>query len=732
LLVAVPDNPPLTLPDDWRDRAVAAGAVVFTAAADWDATLANLRAALADGEKDHPRVGKLLDLPPERCAPFHAVGFGAAVLESLFEAMQQESLLPSDELTEDVALAVGALVEGDDAAAAEKLQSAAGRLLAKREVVYPVTVHVIDLALGLDRLPLAYDRGMPVNVLATGEALEGLSPERLAALKERVAADTAEVVGGCYREREEPLLPLESQLANLRMAREAHQALLGQELRVYGRRRGGMHSQLPLLLQSSGVTKCLLLSFDESLVPSHGSTVVAWPSAAGKQVDAFTRMPQPADSPQTYFHLAHHLHQTIMQDQSATLALMHRDRPAPVWYGDWLELSRLAPSLGKWATLSGYFSEVMTGDYTSAAQPDEFSTDYLTDRTTLPEGQEAGRADGRPVSEFAARTRNRRKMDAALTFAGLLHALRGTAELAALADLERRFERGEAGEQELQDAVEATAAALAARLVARGAAQPGWLVLNPCAFARRVPVELPGVSGAVAIDGPVKASQLDGDLARVVVEVPALGFAWVPRPAAGAPVPAARIKTADERAVRNEFFEAEIDPATGGLRTLRDVKTRTGRLAQQLVWNPGSTMKATSVQVTNAGPAMGEVTAEGELLDDQGAVLARFKQRYRAWLGRPVLELRIELDPVAPVEGYAWHAYYACRFAWRDEVTPVLRGFLGQPTATSATRPESPDFIEVRVGRPNTVILPAGLPFHQRHGGRMLDTVLIVEGEGGR
>ncbi|MGL4553508.1 MAG: hypothetical protein ACRC33_20270, partial [Gemmataceae bacterium] len=30
LLVAVPDNPPLTLPDDWRDRAVAAGAVVFT------------------------------------------------------------------------------------------------------------------------------------------------------------------------------------------------------------------------------------------------------------------------------------------------------------------------------------------------------------------------------------------------------------------------------------------------------------------------------------------------------------------------------------------------------------------------------------------------------------------------------------------------------------------------------------------------------------------------------
>src|SRR5262249_8758085 len=158
------------------------------------------------------------------------------------------------------------------------------------------------------------------------------------------------------------------------------------------------HSQIPLFLQSSGISKCLLISFDESLVPSHSSTVIAWPSADGKQVDAFTRVPQPADSPQTDFHLAHHLDQTIMQDPAATLALTHREWPAPGWYADWMEVSRLAPSLGRWATLSSYFNEVMTGDYASAAQPDEFSADYLTDRTTLKEGQEPGRTDARPVS----------------------------------------------------------------------------------------------------------------------------------------------------------------------------------------------------------------------------------------------------------------------------------------------------------------------------------------------
>ena len=59
-----------------------------------------------------------------------------------------------------------------------------------------------------------------------------------------------------------------------------------------------------------------------------------------------------------------------MQDQAATLALLHRGQPAGPWYGDWLELTRLAPVLGRWVTLSGYFNEVISGDYTAAASPD--------------------------------------------------------------------------------------------------------------------------------------------------------------------------------------------------------------------------------------------------------------------------------------------------------------------------------------------------------------------------
>jgi len=189
------------------------------------------------------------------------------------------------------------------------------------------------------------------------------------------------------------------------------------------------------------------------------------------------------------------------------------------------------------------------------------------------------------------------------------------------------------------------------------------------------------------------------------------------------------MKLADERAVRNEFFEAEIDPATGGLRAIRDHRTRANRLAQQLIYNPGSTMRAQKIEVTSTGPALGEIVTEGVLIGDGDQELAQFRQRFQAWLGRPMLDVRIEIKPLQAVHGYPWHAYYGARFAWRDERALLVRGVNGSGYVTSHTRPVSPDYLELRAGSHNTVIFPGGLPFHQRNGGRMLDVLLMPEGE---
>jgi hypothetical protein len=741
---AVPDSPPLFLPDDWDQRVRDAGALAFRCTLDRETTLANLRDALrARGDAAPP--AHLIDLPPERVAPFFGIGFGHLHLTALFEAMEHENLLASGDLWSEVQQAIAALSNADDPEAWRRhLQAAADRLQSGREVLYPVTIHVLDLALTDearlgDPWPAAFDQGLPLNLVATGRLLERLSqeqPDRFAKLKERVNADQAEVVGGCYVEREDALLPVESQLWNLLKGQKVAHDLLGREVRVFGRKRFAFHPQTPQLLNTAGINRALLLNFDDAVIPSHRTPVISWPAPDGKQVEAFARAPYAADNPQTFFHVAHYLHKSIMQDQAATFALLHTAAPAAAWYRDWLELTRFGPVLGKWTTFSTYFSEVYAGEYTSAVNADEFHGDYLGERTTA-------KSDA-PVSAFARHVRLRRRIDTAWTLAAIHRGLAGKNDTlqidARLGEVEDRIEAqglapADAGtDTELGQLENEVAGALAGRLLSRATADaPGFLVLNPCSFTRRVALELDDVPGPLPVGGPIKAAQFEGTQAKLVVEVPALGFAWVPRSGPpGTPAPPSRMKLADNKAVRNEFFEAEIDPQTGGLRGIRDHRTRANRLGQMLTWNPGSTARCNGVKVTSAGPALGEVVTEGVILDEQDREMATFRQRFRAWQGRPVLDLRIEIAPRQSPEGYPWHAYYGARFAWGDERTAVLRGVNGTAYVTTHTRPESPDYLELRLGKQSTVIFPGGLPFHQRHGGRMADVILLPEGETAR
>jgi hypothetical protein len=626
------------------------------------------------------------------------------------------------------------------------LESAAARLLSAREVLYPVVIHLLDLhlvdatgenAAGAGAAWLAALAGnLPVNLVACTRLLEQLAehqPAHLEQLRAAVQAGHAEICGGPYVEREDPLLPLDSQLWNLRHGLDRARALLGGgEVRVFARRRFGFHPQTPLFLSTNGVTKALFLTFDESAaVPTYNQCVVSWPSPDGKQVDAFVRTPKPADSPETFFNLGHSWFKTTREDHAATLCLLHRPGTTAPWYQDLLELHRLAPVLGTWETFSTYFTQVYAGEYPPSLSADEFHYDYLTERIN------AHRPD--PVSGFAQHLRMRRRLDACWTYAALNRSLAGARDSLAVEQELRGLELALEGEANpldparLEPLERRIAAALADRLQARAQDQrPGYLLLNPCGFARRAVLELGPASRPLPVGGAVKACQLDGDQIRAVVEVPALGFCWLPRegPPGTAAMPA-KLRLGDQASntIRNEFFEAEVDPVTGGLKAIRDYKSRINRIGQQLVFNPGSRMVVKDIRVTSAGPALGEIVSEGVLIGDQDQVLASYRQRLRAWMGRPLLEMRIELEPTQPPAGYAWHAYYGARFAWREERAALFRSINGSGFHSTHPRPQTPDYLEIRLSPQSTAILTGGLPFHQKQGSRMVDVILVPEGE---
>lgn len=736
-LFVVPEGPTVYQADDWPERVKAANAIAFIATESRSGTLANLRDALA---------ADWLEVDGELVRLFAGLGYGYLMVDTLFDAMSHEKLLDAVGFWADVTVAIERRAEPHESR--RKIVDAAEKLRVAREGAHSGTIWRLewilpDLANLNAPWPAALAGNSPVSVIADANVLERMAaeaPDRFAELKARMPADllaSAELCLGAYRERDDALLPVESQIWNLREGRAAAKRLLGSEPAVFGRRTSTYHPQLPSWLSLAGYRHGLAVAFDGATVPSRYSAVVGWPGPDGKSIDVFTREPLPAGESQTFFNFAYHLHQAITHDSMPTLTLLHKREPGH-GYDDLLALSDLAPVLGEPATMGRYFSETHAGDYTGVASADEFFADYLDDRVTNRHRPDA-------VSGFPRHLRLRRRVDSAFAIAALHRMLTPSApedkeRCRNLESMEREIEtRGpDIGPADAPDELArkldpleaAIAKPLADRIQVRAVEnRPGFLIFNSCGFARRVVVELPNQAGPIPVEGSVKACEFADGLLRAVVEVPGLGFAWIPRGSSNVSPARQKIKTADGTAVRNEFFEAELDPATGGLRAFRDFRTRINRFGQMLAFNPGSKMVATSARATHSGPALGEATAEGRIENEHGEPLATFRQRIRAWMGRPALDLRIEIEPAHAPTGYPWHAFYSARFGWRDDRAATFRGVNGSNSQSTHARPVSPDYVELRYGKERTFLFTGGLPFHQRHGNRMLDVVLVPEGE---
>ncbi len=439
----VPEGAYLFQPDDWNQRVEQANAVVFRATASRAETIERLLSAL----RETGRATGLFDAPPEAVRLFAGLGYGYLMLDTLYEAMDHEKLLDAPGFWADVIAARDALERGEDYKAS--LKSAAEKLQAGREPVYSGSLYWLDWVhvdpKNLDTpWPASLAAGLPITVLASGETLEQLAeqaPDRFSELKAKIPPDLPQAVDLCcgsYRDREDALLPIESQLWNLRAARRATHKLFGVEPAVYGRRKSAFHPQLPGWLTHMGFKHAVLVSSDGGLIPSIRSSAVNWPGPDGKAVEAFTREPLPAHDPHTFFNLVYHLHQATSYDSAPTVSLVHKGEPAFATYHDLLALADLAPVFGDWTNLSRYFGGATSGDYIGVQSADEFFADYLDDRTT-----NLHRPD--PVSGFPNHLRLRRRIDSTFTLAALHRALTPPApededSLRALAEVEDAIE----------------------------------------------------------------------------------------------------------------------------------------------------------------------------------------------------------------------------------------------------------------------------------------------------
>jgi len=778
-LIIVPTACDDWLPHGWVEQATEEGAFVVSGIVERQEML---EAALATLDSAEP-------VDSELAADFLALGSSYLQLELLTRQMHHYSQFDEVHLQREVLSAADAVLASDLEAARTHLAACFEVLTESRERFYPVECFLIDVCLLIPRLADEHltrllENDTPVNFLFNAEDLQSIAadkPDIVQKLREAWQAETIDIVGGEYRDNSLPLLPLESVFENFARGQEVFQRLLGRTPTSWGRRRFGLTTQLPQILTKLGYQLAMHVVLDDGIYPDEEHSKIRWEGCDGTIMDATTRIPLATESASSFLRFASRMSESMEEDQVAAVLFARWPEVTTPWLEDFERAQRYSACLGKFVTFNDFCEHTDDPGRLSNYDAKQYLSPFLL--------QGVARQEADPISRYSEHFLRRRRFETGRWYRAMASVLvrqeKGVDDEEAfrldqqIEDFgpdvrERQDEESiepphneetpstdnsnnetpeslEALNADVEAFVEKSAGRLGELIMNQAGNEAGYLLLNSLSFARRVSVDLPGLSSAPKLEGPVKAVQFDGNRKLVTVEVPGSGFVWV----SGSPTENSNrgrstVSMAEENLLRNEFFEVHVNESTGGIAKIKEYGRKPNRLSQQLAFRfprertvmvgEGedakevstyySEMRATNPQVISSGSAMGEIKTSGEIFDQQdNSPLARFQQTIRVWRARPIVELEIELEVEQMPEGDPWSNFFASRFAWNDSTASLTRSVLEGAHSSQGERFESPHFMEIASESERTTILSLGLPFHRKTGPRMVDSLLVAEGE---
>ncbi len=697
---------------------------------------------------------------------FLAIGAMHYWLQELTVAMEHVDCLDADRFGAETLGAAKMFIQGDRPGAENRLRAGFELMAEARERFYPVEAFLIDLGLldestPADALDPLLDEGTPVTLLASAASIESMAernPKAVARLREAINDGVADVIGGTYRESAEPFRPLETILWQFRRGSLTYRKHLDDRtVETLAGRRFAFYPMRPQIARRFGFRYGLHLAFDSGSFPLISESKRLWESPEGAHLESLTRVPLDAARSRRGIELPWKIAESMRNDHVATLGLVHWPHEVASWFRDLRTSFKYAGVLARPVTVGDYFHLSDRPYETLRPKLDEYKTPYLE--------QAVERGDPSPIQRRCRHWRLRARLDGVLALHSIALALRsghlepGDDQQSTLDEIERLIESGDLADADsmiatVQDSIVKTISRSIAGVNSAEGSDPnaddqpgGILLLNPLSVARRIPVPLPADSNLPTAGTVVRAAQFVDGLPEVIATVPAFGFGWVGFESSGSGphAPSDSLK-ATGREIRNESIRIEFDPNSGGLRGVMAAGETEPRLAQKLVVVGLSGVEAHDCRaeaggfkIDTGGPAVLVGTSEGSIVHPEGdRTLVKFRQRIRLWTGRPMANLEIELLEIDPEllvtiqQGPAWSRYIGCRWAWPDTNATLRRSSMLQAQETLTTRPETAEFFEINARRNRTSLIFGGLAHHQRHGDRMLDTILVAGREQAR
>ncbi len=752
-LILLPEISRDWLPDGWLEDTKAKGATLIEGIAERTELSQTLLATLnVSGEEE----GTSADLDDNLVADFFALGVCYLYIELLTRHMHHFTELDEMQLQREAISAAKATIANDHEAARTHLTNCFEILTEQRERFYPVDCHLIDVCLLISRLAdhhlekrLSDD--IPFNLIVSGEELAKIKethPAIIQQIKKAWQEKIVDVCGGEFQESPSAMLPIESVLWQFQKGQQFFESEFDQVPTTWARRRFGLSPLMPQLLKKFGYHSALHILLDDGIYPDEEESKIQWEGCDGTVIDAISRIPLSADSASSFLRLPLRLSESMEEDQTAAIMLAHWPEVKSVFLEDLHRMHRYSPVLGCFVTFDEYFEHDEGPGRLVSHDATEYLSPYLL--------HSVAKREANPIGRFKDHLCRRSQFDASLWYAATAEILKGKPlPKNFLTDEETIIEAAnpdgeeaatENANQLLEKLVPQSAQQLADVIMHNGGKQSGVLLLNSCSFARRAVVELPSLSSPPRIGGAVVATQFDEQHQLVMVDLPASGYVWLEEePSSQSPLQQ-KLALAEENLLRNEFFEVFINELTGSISKLKGYGRSPNRISQQIAFRfpqkqttgeEGeenqtyySVMCCRESKVLSTGPLVGEIETTGEIINPTDSnVLSTYRQRIRVWKGKPIVEIEITLDTKHLPEGDPWSNYYAMRFAWSSSSAALTRSMQQGAHSFQGERFDSPWYFEIAEEEKRTTILSQGMPFYRKTGERMLDSILITEGE---
>lgn len=780
-IILVPSASESWMPHEWRSALRDQGHIVISSCVTRDEWLTAINDAL---DREFPKIASEPVSPePKQDLVSHFLSLGTVLLQTQLLSRRRHHFVDPDNILigREVRLAADAYLIGDAETAQTHLRKCFEHVRETRERFHPMNCYLIDICIPSDdeapeTILELLQSPTKLNLFATGRDLTrwiSQNSQIADAFSSALRSERIGLLSGHDHETRTSLGSMATTVADIQRCKSLFQNVLGHTPRHWARRRFGLTASMPSLLSHLGFESAFHVALDDGLYPDRERSQFEWQAPDGSMIAAASRIPLAVDSAAGFLRFADRFNESMQDDSTAALFLARLPTLKSPWMTDLQIAATYAPVLGEFVTMEELCHAAGGTRLAERHDHSEYLAPFLIQSSVLKTEP--------PISGPATLRLLNQRLESLRTLhgiAGLIRTIEGMPSIsnqlseieAAIADLEllhvdvldtspermqRMNDTANLLTARLNDIESGLLSAVQNRIPSKECSQRGLFLLNSLPFARYAAVSWPDGWTQPAQASVIELAQANDGESRLLVKVPPGGFVWLtesPTIQAAQPVMKeirGEAPLAEPLTLRNRHFEVTLSDRTGGIASVTWHQQRGNRLSQQSCFRyerevtlpddgSGEVRKASyaitnlvSQRIVEAGLVFASLETICELVSPvDGTRLATVIQTTSIDRVQPRLQIHLRFENIkSNVKGNPWLTYYGCRFAWDNESAAITRAVMGQAGGFRAERFESPDYIEVSDNDHRLVIVPNGRPYHRRSGPRMLDSLLIVEGE---